>query len=64
MITIKNSKKVEKVSYLPDIKVNIILNDNHKYKNSDSEDSDNDNVKINKRELIDANNYLSEKVVS
>jgi hypothetical protein len=47
VITIKNSKKVEKVSYLPDIKVNIILNDNHKYKNSDSEDSDNDNVKDN-----------------
>ena len=31
------------MSYLPDIKVNIILNENHKYKNSDSEDSDNEN---------------------
>jgi hypothetical protein len=33
---------VEKVSYLPDIKVNIILEANQKNKN-DSDDSDNEN---------------------
>ena len=35
---------------MPDIKVNIILNENHKYKNSDSEDSDNENKE--KRNLM------------
>lgn len=49
-ISIKNQKKAEKNSYLPDIKVNIILNENHKYKNSDSDDSDNDNKE--KRNLM------------
>lgn len=49
-ISIKNTKKNEKHSYLPDIKVNIILNDNHKYKNSDSDDSDNENK--DKRNLM------------
>lgn len=42
-INLKNTqKKVEKVSYLPDIKVNIILEANQKNKN-DSDDSDNEN---------------------
>jgi hypothetical protein len=42
-INLKNTqKKVEKVSYLPDIKVNIIVEANQKNK-IDSDDSDNEN---------------------
>ena len=46
-INLKNTqKKTDKVSYLPDIKVNIILEANQKNKN-DSDDSDNEiNVNI------------------
>ena len=46
-INLKNTqKKTEKISYLPDIKVNIILEANQKNKN-DSDDSDNEiNVNI------------------
>ena len=47
----KNQKKFEK-QVLPEIKVNIILNENnnvHKIKNFDSDDSDNEN---NKRNLV------------
>ncbi len=43
MINFKNTKKGEKMTILPEIKVNIILNENHKYKSNDSDDSDNEN---------------------
>jgi hypothetical protein len=47
MINIKNNKKIDKITILPDIKMNIILSENHKYKNNDSDDSDNEiNVRI------------------
>jgi len=45
-INVKHSKKNEKISFLPDIKVNIIIDENQKYKN-DSDDSDSENHKRN-----------------
>jgi hypothetical protein len=43
IINIKNNKKFEKMTILPEIKMNIILNnDNLKFKNNDSDDSDNE----------------------
>jgi hypothetical protein len=45
VINIKNIKKTDKITVLPDIKVNIILNENPKGKggNVDSDDSDTEN---------------------
>lgn len=42
IINIKNNKKMDKVTILPEIKMNIILSDNQKFKNNDSDDSDNE----------------------
>lgn len=47
-INIKPYKpKNEKQTFLPDIKVNIILDENSKFKNNDSDDSDFENNKRN-----------------
>ena len=57
-INLKNTqKKVEKVSYLPDIKVNIILEANHKNKN-DSDDSDNEN-NVNYKAYVQKRNIIT-----
>jgi len=46
-INIKQQKKNDKQPLLPDIKVNIIFNENQKHKNNDSDDSDYENNKRN-----------------
>jgi len=43
IINIKNNKKLEKMTILPEIKMNIVMsNENQKFKNNDSDDSDNE----------------------
>ena len=46
-INIKQKNKNEKNGILPDIKVNIIYNENEKFKNNDSDFSDDENNKRN-----------------
>ena len=38
----KKNQKIEKITVLPEIKMNVILNENLKFRNNDSDDSDNE----------------------